>query len=59
MQVLLGVLVTWLVCHVLTVTNALPNDPETWGHAARTDIYSDALGDAPWFYLPNPGQLRG
>ncbi|XP_027741621.1 solute carrier family 23 member 1-like [Empidonax traillii] len=54
--VLLGLSLSWLLCHVLTVTNVLPVDPTAYGHLARTDTRGDVLSQAPWFRLPYPGQ---
>lgn len=42
----------WSICIILTVTNTLPE-----GHPARTDVRSRVLKDAPWFYVPYPGQF--
>ncbi|XP_074840069.1 solute carrier family 23 member 1-like [Carettochelys insculpta] len=54
--VLLGLALTWLICFVLTVTNAFPSDPAVYGYPARTDIKGDVLSQAPWFRFPYPGQ---
>ncbi|XP_063252289.1 solute carrier family 23 member 1-like isoform X2 [Prinia subflava] len=54
--VLLGLSLSWLLCHVLTVTSVLPAAPTAYGHLARTDTRGDVLSRAPWFRLPYPGQ---
>ncbi|XP_063301365.1 solute carrier family 23 member 1-like isoform X1 [Pelobates fuscus] len=54
--VLLGIAISWLICFILTVTNALPSNPETYGYFARTDVKGDVLSQAPWFRFPYPGQ---
>ena len=53
-QVVLSIGVSWLVCFVLTVCDVLPDDPESWGYGARTDIRTHALREAPWFRVPYP-----
>lgn len=42
----------WGICIILTVTNVFPE-----GHPARTDVRMRVLQDAPWFYVPYPGQF--
>ncbi|XP_064614436.1 solute carrier family 23 member 1-like [Liolophura sinensis] len=54
--VLLGICLSWLVCYILTVTNALTSDPEEWGYRAKTDSRIFVLDSAPWFRFPYPGQ---
>ncbi|XP_078527267.1 solute carrier family 23 member 1-like [Lissotriton helveticus] len=54
--VLFGIGISWLVCFVLTVTNALPSSPQSYGYLARTDVKGDVLSQAPWFRFPYPGQ---
>ncbi|KAM4676318.1 solute carrier family 23 member 1-like isoform 1-T1 [Discoglossus pictus] len=54
--VLLGISISWLICYILTVTNALPSKPESYGYFARTDVKGSVLSQAPWFRFPYPGQ---
>ncbi|XP_045420415.1 solute carrier family 23 member 1-like isoform X3 [Lemur catta] len=54
--VLLPLCISWFICFVLTVTNALPTDPSTYGYLARTDTKGSVLSQAPWFRFPYPGQ---
>jgi len=54
-QVILSVLVSWLVCLILTETGVFPNDPNKWGYKARTDGRIDALYSSPWIRIPYPG----
>lgn len=42
----------WLLCLILTLTNVFEK-----GHPARTDVRLKVLQDAPWFYVPYPGQF--
>ena len=41
----------WIICTILTVTNALPV-----GHPARADSKLKIIYDSPWFRIPYPGQ---
>ena len=43
------------MCGLLTVTNAIPDDPDHWAYLTRTDVRSDVLSEASWFRLPYPG----
>ncbi|XP_046566148.1 solute carrier family 23 member 1-like [Haliotis rubra] len=54
--VLLAIVSAWVICVILTVTGALPDDPKGWGYQARTDIRTDVLYKASWFRFPYPGQ---
>ena len=50
-QVLLSIAITWILCVILTASDAL--DPSS---KARTDIKIQVLYEAPWFRVPYPGQ---
>ncbi|XP_059178848.1 solute carrier family 23 member 1-like [Physella acuta] len=54
--VLLAIVISWIICVILTETNVLTNEPEKWGYKARTDIRVKALSDSDWFRFPYPGQ---
>uniref|UniRef100_A0A671U5J0 Uncharacterized protein n=1 Tax=Sparus aurata TaxID=8175 RepID=A0A671U5J0_SPAAU len=56
MPILLGIAVSWLVCHLLTICDVLPSDPAHYGYLARTDVKGNVVEDASWFTLPYPGQ---
>ncbi|KAJ8039460.1 Solute carrier family 23 member 2 [Holothuria leucospilota] len=56
-QVLLSVVITWILCLILTAAGAFPDDPSEYGYKARTDVYSDALRESAWFRFPYPGQF--
>ncbi|XP_003394195.2 solute carrier family 23 member 1 [Bombus affinis] len=49
--VLLTIVVMWIICTILTVTDALPV-----GHPARADSKLKIINDSPWFRVPYPGQ---
>ena len=53
-KVMLAVIIAWLICGVLTATDAIPNDPDHWAYNTRTDIKSHVLRASPWFQLPYP-----
>ncbi|XP_059212897.1 solute carrier family 23 member 1-like [Centropristis striata] len=56
MPILLGMVISWLVCYLLTIYDVLPSDPAQYGHLARTDVKGNVLNEAPWFTFPYPGQ---
>ncbi|XP_018056966.1 PREDICTED: solute carrier family 23 member 1 [Atta colombica] len=49
--VLLTIIVMWIICTILTVTDTLP-----FGHPARSDSKLRIISDSPWFRIPYPGQ---
>ncbi|KAL7390790.1 hypothetical protein ABVT39_027941 [Epinephelus coioides] len=54
--IILAIMVVWLVCYILTLTNLLPSDPGRYGHKARTDARGDIMASSPWFRVPYPCQ---
>uniref|UniRef100_A0A4W6E2U0 Solute carrier family 23 member 1 n=1 Tax=Lates calcarifer TaxID=8187 RepID=A0A4W6E2U0_LATCA len=54
--IILAIMLVWLVCYVLTLTNLLPSDPDRYGHKARTDARGDIMTSSPWFRVPYPCQ---
>ncbi|KAH0616791.1 hypothetical protein JD844_028184 [Phrynosoma platyrhinos] len=54
--VLFGLILTWIICLILTITNVFPTDSSAYGYSARTDSKGDVLSKAPWFRFPYPGQ---
>ncbi|XP_069318614.1 solute carrier family 23 member 1-like isoform X2 [Eulemur rufifrons] len=54
--VLLPLCISWFICFILTVSNALPTDSSAYGYGARTDTKGSVLSQAPWFRFPYPGQ---
>ncbi|KAM4620449.1 solute carrier family 23 member 1 [Polymixia lowei] len=54
--IILAIMVVWLVCYVLTLTDVLPSDPGLYGHKARTDARGDIMAMSPWFRVPYPFQ---
>ncbi|XP_007556555.1 solute carrier family 23 member 1 isoform X1 [Poecilia formosa] len=54
--IILAIMLVWLVCYILTLTDLLPNDPDRYGHKGRTDARGDIMASAPWFRMPYPCQ---
>ncbi|XP_071504484.1 solute carrier family 23 member 1-like [Diadema antillarum] len=54
--VVLALLISWLFCCILTVTNVFPDDESSSGYRARTDLNHEQLSATPWYYIPYPGQ---
>ncbi|GFR78222.1 solute carrier family 23 member 1 [Elysia marginata] len=54
--ILLAMLLSWLLCFILTVTDSLPSTPGSWGYLARTDVRASVLQDSRWIRIPYPGQ---
>lgn len=49
--VLLTIVVMWIICVILTVTDTLP-----LGHPGRADTKIKIINDSPWIRFPYPGQ---
>ncbi len=54
-QNMLALVISWILCAILTATDVFPNDPSKLSYRARTDAKLDVLHDASWFFLPYPG----
>uniref|UniRef100_H2ZM08 SLC26A/SulP transporter domain-containing protein n=1 Tax=Ciona savignyi TaxID=51511 RepID=H2ZM08_CIOSA len=54
--VLFALVLAWLLCLILTSTNALPTSPSHPAYRARTDTRINVIRNAPWFRFPYPGQ---
>lgn len=53
---ILAIMLVWLLCYVMTLTDLLPSDPKRYGHRARTDARGDIVSSAPWIRVPYPCQ---
>jgi hypothetical protein len=53
-QIILAMLISWLVCVILTETNVFSSDPRQPSYSARTDMRLDAVTSSPWIRLPYP-----
>ncbi|XP_068198783.1 solute carrier family 23 member 1-like [Antennarius striatus] len=56
MPILLGILISWLVCYILTISDILPSNPAQYGYLARTDVKGNVMNGTSWFTVPYPGQ---
>jgi len=54
--VILAILVSWIICAILTAAGAFPTNPSSPQYMARTDARIDVLKNAEWFRFPYPGQ---
>lgn len=54
--IILSIIVSWLICVILTETDVLPKNADGWGYEARTDLRMDAIYSSPWFRIPYPCQ---
>ncbi|XP_008113629.1 solute carrier family 23 member 1 [Anolis carolinensis] len=54
--IILAILVVWLLCYILTVTDVFPRDANAYGFKARTDARGEIISIAPWFRFPYPCQ---
>ena len=54
-QVILAILVSWMICAILTAAGAFPTSPSIPQYLARTDARIDVLKEAKWFIFPYPG----
>ncbi|XP_055874425.1 solute carrier family 23 member 2-like isoform X2 [Biomphalaria glabrata] len=54
--VLLAIVISWIICLILTEAGVFPSEPDAIGYKARTDIRVKTLEDSSWFRFPYPGQ---
>uniref|UniRef100_A0AAY4ALR4 Solute carrier family 23 member 1 n=1 Tax=Denticeps clupeoides TaxID=299321 RepID=A0AAY4ALR4_9TELE len=54
--IIMAIMVVWLVCYILTLTDVLPREPDRYGFKARTDARGEIMSQAPWFRMPYPCQ---
>ncbi|XP_067422907.1 solute carrier family 23 member 1 isoform X1 [Emydura macquarii macquarii] len=54
--IILAIMVVWMLCYILTLTDVFPRDAEAYGYKARTDARGEIMSIAPWFRLPYPCQ---
>jgi hypothetical protein len=55
LQLVLAMVISWLVCLVLTEYDVLPNDPSHPSYKTRTDARAGVIEKMSWFYFPYPG----
>uniref|UniRef100_A0A2C9KQ92 SLC26A/SulP transporter domain-containing protein n=1 Tax=Biomphalaria glabrata TaxID=6526 RepID=A0A2C9KQ92_BIOGL len=56
LPVLLAIVISWIICLILTEAGVFPSEPDAIGYKARTDIRVKTLEDSSWFRFPYPGQ---
>ncbi|XP_014053616.2 solute carrier family 23 member 1 [Salmo salar] len=54
--IIMAIMLVWLLCYILTLTDVLPSDPSRYGQKARTDARGDIMTLSPWFRVPYPCQ---
>ncbi|XP_030068347.1 solute carrier family 23 member 1 isoform X2 [Microcaecilia unicolor] len=54
--IVLAIMVVWILCYILTITNVFSNDTMSYGYMARTDARGEIMSSAPWFRFPYPCQ---
>ncbi|XP_078405873.1 solute carrier family 23 member 1 [Cetorhinus maximus] len=54
--IIMAIMVVWLVCYLLTLTDVFPKSPDLYGFKARTDARGEIMSTAPWFRMPYPCQ---
>ena len=60
LQVLMAVFTAWAISAILTAAGVFPPQTEFWtthtaGEVNGTTVEIDMIADAPWFYIPYPG----
>ena len=54
-QVILAVVVSWIICAVITAAGGFPSDPSVPQYMARADARAAVVKEAKWFRIPYPG----
>ncbi|XP_072446967.1 solute carrier family 23 member 1 isoform X1 [Chiloscyllium punctatum] len=54
--IIMAIMIVWLICYLLTLTDVFPKNPELHGFKARTDARGEIMSTAPWFRMPYPCQ---
>lgn len=55
--ILIAIMIGWMVCGIMTATNAIPYDESDTRFYTRTDARSHIIKSSRWFYFPYPGQF--
>ncbi|XP_033726153.1 solute carrier family 23 member 2-like [Pecten maximus] len=55
--ILISIIITWILCFVLTRAGVLPDDQTEPAYKARTDTRTVLIETTPWFFFPYPGQF--
>ncbi|XP_078453457.1 solute carrier family 23 member 1 isoform X1 [Lampetra planeri] len=54
--IIMAIVLSWLICYVLTLSGVFPEREEEYGFHARTDARGDIMSRAPWFRIAYPCQ---
>ncbi|XP_072368314.1 solute carrier family 23 member 1 isoform X2 [Scyliorhinus torazame] len=54
--IIMAIMIVWLICYLLTLTDVFPKNPNLYGFKARTDARGEIMSTAPWFRMPYPCQ---
>ncbi|KAG8579258.1 hypothetical protein GDO81_010778 [Engystomops pustulosus] len=54
--IIMAIMIAWLLCYILTLTNVFPSDSKAYGYNARTDARGEIMSSSPWFRFPYPCQ---
>ncbi|XP_021367158.1 solute carrier family 23 member 2-like [Mizuhopecten yessoensis] len=55
--ILISIVLTWVLCFVLTRAGVFPDDQTDPAYKARTDTRTVLIETTPWFFFPYPGQF--
>jgi len=53
--VILAIVVSWIICAIITAAGGFPSDPSSPQYMARADARAAVLKEAKWFRVPYPG----
>ncbi|KAL9967255.1 hypothetical protein ACROYT_G025440 [Oculina patagonica] len=54
--ILLGIVVSWIICAIITAAGGFTDNKDSPQYSARTDARIFVLNEAKWFRFPYPGQ---
>ncbi|EDO49566.1 predicted protein, partial [Nematostella vectensis] len=54
--IILAILVSWVICAIITAAGGFPDNPKHPNFFARTDARTIVLRESNWFRFPYPGQ---
>ncbi|EDO43651.1 predicted protein [Nematostella vectensis] len=54
--IIMAIVISWVVCVIITASGGFPSSPTNSQYMARTDARIDVLNKAKWFRFPYPGQ---
>ena len=55
LQIILAIIISWIVCAIVTKIGWFSSDPNHPTYKARTDARIKVLEEADWFRFPYPG----